>query len=139
MTIFNVPNITSGQVYDKLTQANAYLQQWTSVGGVTPSDVQQVEAIKRFEVNFASAYLAADLAGVLITDGFNITTGGIAVARETAMFNQYSKFIEDHLTLMKMWLAALHPWTSVQVPNYAQGYNEYGNPVSYWGTASAVY
>jgi hypothetical protein len=138
-TIFNNAGITSGQIFDKVTQANAALQQAVGLGSTTPSDPALVEGIKRFEVAMGSAYLAADLIGVVITDGFNVTTGGIAIQRQGAQQQAYTKFIADHLALAKMWITWLHPWFFVQNPTYYQGSDEYGNPVGYWNVSPPRY
>jgi hypothetical protein len=138
-TIFNTAGVTSGQIYDKITQANAMLQQATGLGAVTPSDAQQKEAVKRYEVAHASAYLASDLIGVIITDGFNVTTGGIAIQRQGAQFQTYVQFIKDHLGLAQMWVKMLHPWFFVSSPSNPQGSDEYGNPVGYWSVSPPRY
>jgi hypothetical protein len=135
-TIFNVPNVTSGEIYNKITEANAALQQWTGVGGVTPTDTQAIEAIKRYETNFAAAKLGADIIGVVITDGFNVAAGGISIQRTTAEFNTYQKFIKDHLDLAQWWLKSLHPWFYAGIPSFPEGLDEYGNPIWYWHTSN---
>ncbi len=131
-TVFNVPNVTSGEVFAKINEANAGLQQWTGAGGTTPTDAQAVEAIKRYETNFASAKLVADIIGVIATDGFNVTNNGISIQRTTAEIQTYTKFIKDHLDLAQWWLKSLHPWFYAGTPNFPEGFNEYGFPVDYW-------
>lgn len=138
-TIFNVSNVSSGQVYDRITEANAYLQNAVGLGGATPTNAVQTEAIKRFEVAFAAAHLASNLVGVIITDGFNVTTGGIAIQRQTAQQQAYVNFIKDHIVIFKDWEKKLHPWFFPGSPTYPQGSDEYGNPVGYWSVSPPRY
>ncbi len=138
-TIFNVSNVSSGQIYDRITEANAFLQQSVGLGGATPVNAWQTECIKRFEVAYASAHLASNLIGVIITDGFNVTTGGIAIQRQTAQQQAYVRFITDHLNNAMEWRKMLNPWFYPGSPTYPQGSDEYGNPVGYWNTSPARY
>lgn len=138
-TLFNVSNVTSGQIYDKITQANAMLQNFTGQGGAASPNALVTEGIKRFEVAMGSAYLASDLAGIIITDGFNVTTGGIAIQRQSAQQQAYTSFIKDHLALAQWWIRALHPWFFPGSPDSPQGTDEYGNPVGYWRVSPSRY
>jgi hypothetical protein len=131
-TIFSVAGVTSGQIYDKITEANATLQGWVSIGTTpTPSDPAMAEAQKRFEVAYASARLAADLMGGVITDGFNYTLEGTSINRFGAQFQTYNAFIKNHLDVAKYYITMLHQWFIVYGPSFPQGINEYGNPVGY--------
>jgi hypothetical protein len=138
-TLMNVANVSSGQIYDRITEANAFLQQAVGLGGSTPPNAWQVECVKRFEVAYASAHLASNLIGVVITDGFNVTTGGIAIQRQTAQQQGYVQFIKDHLNNAMEWRKMLHPWFFVNVPTNPQGSDEYGNPVGYWSVSPPRY
>ena len=131
-TLFNVGGITSGQIYDKITEANMSLQSWVALGGTTPVNVFQTEQIKRFEVCYASARLAADLIGVVITDGFNYAEGGISIQRTTAEYNTYTRFIQDHLAIAKEYIKAFNPWFYVQNSVNPEGTTNFGTPVQYW-------
>ena len=136
-TLFNVAGVTSGQIYDKITEANATLQGWVSLGSTpTPSDAALVEAQKRFEVNYAAARLAQDLMGITTTDGFNYTIEGTSINRFGAQFQVYEAFIKNHLEVAKYYIQMLHQWFIIYNPEIAQGVNEQGNPVGYWRTAS---
>lgn len=138
-TLFNAPSITSGQIYDKITEANATLQGWTGAGQSGVTDALQVEQIKRFEVNYASARLAADIIGVNITDGFNVTMGGLAVQRANVQTQTYIQFINDHLTVAKEYIKMLHPWFYVYNSTNPEGSNEFGNSPVYWTTSNPRY
>ncbi len=109
-SLFNVGGITSGQIYDKVKEANSFLQQAVSLGASTPSDAGLVEAIKRFEVNYASARLGMDLMGVVTTDGFNYNVAGVSVQRATAEIQAIKTFTDNHLMVAKWWLTQLNPW-----------------------------
>jgi len=137
-TIFNVPNVTSGEIYGKITEANAALQQWTGQGSTTPTDAQAIECIKRYETNFAAAKVAADIIGVIATDGFNVTTGGISIQRTTAEIQTYTKFIKDHMDLAAWWIKQLHPWFYLGTPSFPEGFDEYGNPIGYWSVSQGA-
>ena len=138
-TFFNVAGVTSGQISDKITEANAMLQAQVGLGSTAPSDAAVSEGVKRFEVNYASARLAADLIGVIITDGFNLTTGGISVQRFGAEFQTYEKFIKDHLEIAKWWIQALHPRFFIGNPDNQQGTTERGTPVTTWSVSQSRY
>jgi len=135
-SIFNNANITSGMISSKINFANSYLQGWTGTGGSSGSVLTNTQ-VKWFEVNYASAMLAADMAGLTITDGFNVSLGGLAVQRVTAQQATYKKFIEDHLTVAKEVIKMLHPWFFPYNSAFPQGYDEYGNPVTYWNVSNA--
>ena len=139
VTLFNVSNVSSGMIYDKITEANAMLQAQVGLGSTAPSDAAVSEGVKRFEVNYASARLAADLIGVIITDGFNLTTGGISVQRFGAEFQTYEKFIKDHLEIAKWWIQALHPRFFIGNPDNPQGTTERGTPVTTWSVTQSRY
>ena len=135
-SVFNNGGVTSGMVADKINSANSVLQGWTGVGGTNGSVLSNTQQ-KWFEVNYAAAALAANLAGLTITDGFNVTLGGLAVQRVTAQQATYTKFIQDHMTIAKEVVKMLHPWFFPYQSTYAQGYDEYGNPVTYWNVSNA--
>ena len=134
-TLFNVGGITSGQIYDKITESNMALQSWVSLGGATPVSVFQTEQIKRFEVCYASARLAADIIGVVITDGFNFSEGGITVNRQNAEYLTYTRFITDHMTIAKEYIKAFNPWFYSPNSTMPQGLTNEGTPVSYWSVS----
>lgn len=138
-TIWNT-QVTSGQVYDKITEANAMLQNWVGAGTVNAAvagNAVAKENVKRYEVNYGSARLAAELAGVIVTDDFNVTIGGLALQREQAAFNEYQAFIKNHLDIAQYYIKALHQWFFPYNPTMAQGVNEYGAPIGYWSTSMA--
>ena len=134
-TLFNVGGITSGQIYDKITEANMSLQSWVALGSATPTSLFQTEQINRFEVCYASARLAADLIGVVITDGFNYAEGGISVQRTTAEYNTYTRFIQDHLAIAKEYIKAFNPWFYVYNSVNPEGSTNTGSPVNYWNVS----
>ena len=138
-TLFNNANVSSGVLYDKLTEANATLQGWTGVGvsGAGVGNALAAEQIKRFEVNYAAARLAANLAGLTITDGFNVNLGGLSVQRVTAQQATYKAFIDNHFMVAKEYIKMLHPWFLVYNSVTPQGYDENGAPVTYWNTSQA--
>ena len=138
-TIWNQAGVTSGQIYDKITEANMYLQSLVSLGGASGATAFQREQIKRFEVVYGAARLAADLIGVNITDGFNYNIGGLAVQRAGAQMASYTKFIDEHLAVAKAYLSAFHQWFFVFTPDFPQGYKETGTPVQYWQTTTPRY
>ena len=134
-TLFNVGGITSGQIYDKITEANMALQSWVGLGGAATTSPFQTEQVKRFEVCYASARLAADLIGVTITDGFNYSEGGISIQRTTAMRDTYIRFISDHLAIAKEYLKAFNPWFYVYNSVNPEGTTNMGTPVEYWNVS----
>lgn len=139
-TIFNVAGVTSGQIYDKITESNMYLQSMVSLGGASVSgNAYAVEQIKRFEVNYGAARLAADLFGVTITDGFNYNLGGLAVQRAGAQAQAYTAFIKNHLDVAKQYLVAFHQWFWVFSPDWPQGFRENGTLNGYWSVANPRY
>jgi hypothetical protein len=134
-TLFNVGGVTSGQIYDKITEANMTLQSWVSLGSNTNPNPFQKEQIKRFEVAYGSARMAADLLGIVITDGFNYSEGGVSVQRQAAIAGAYKEFIDDHLMIAKEYIKAFHQWFWVYNPTANEGYNNNGTPVGYWSTS----
>ena len=140
-TVFNVPGITSGQIYDKLTEANAALQGWTNAGATPTASISALakEQVKRFEVAYACARLGADLIGIEITDGFNYNLGGLAVQRAGAQMQAYTAFIKDHLDIAKEYIKMLHPWFWVMNPDVPQGWTENNTPVTTWSVSSPRY
>lgn len=136
-SLFNIGGVTSGQIYDKLTEANATLQGWVSIGGPpTSADNATTEMQKRFEVTYASARLASDLLGGTITDGFNFTIEGTNIQRFGAQFQTYTKFIKDHLDIANFYIKMLHQWFIVYNSSFPEGSNEMGAPVGYWRTGN---
>ena len=135
-TLFNNANVSSGMIADKINAANSYLQGWVGLGGQAGSVLQNTQQ-KWFEVNYAAATLAANLAGLTVTDGFNVTLGGLAVQRVTAQTQAYKQFIENHMLVAQEVIKMLHPWFWVYGPNFPQGYDERGNPVTYWNVSQA--
>ena len=133
-TLFNVGGVTSGQIYDKITEAAATLQMWIGTGPYgAGQSAQNNEMVKRFEVVYAAARLANDLLGAgTITDGFNFAMEGTSVSRLGANVQPYTAFIKDHLAIAKYYVQALHQWFFVYNPSFPQGFNEYGQPVTYW-------
>ena len=138
-TFFNVAGVTSGAVYDKITEANMFLQSMVGIGGTTPPNAFAIEQVKRFEVVYGSARLAADLVGVVITDGFNYNLGGLAVQRAGAEMQSYTTFIKNHLDVARTYIHALYQWFWVFNPDFPQGYRENGTPVTYWSVAASRY
>ena len=138
-TFFSVAGVTSGQVNDKILEANATLQGWVSIGSVSGSDAAINTAQKAFEVNYASAKLAADLMGAVVTDGFNYTIEGTSINRFGAQFQTYNAFIKNHMEASKWYISMLHQWFIVFNPTNYQGSNEYGNPVTYARVTGARY
>ena len=134
-TLLNAAGITSGQIYDKITEANATLQGWTSVGVSGVTDALQKEQIKRFETVYATARLAADLIGINVTDGFNVSLAGLAIQRYNAQHQTYLEFIKQHLSIAQYYIKMLHPWFFVFNSDFPQGYSEMGTPVTYWSTS----
>lgn len=138
-TFFNFPGVTSGQVYDKITEANAALQGWTGTGATVSPNALVKEQTKRFEVAYGSARLAADLIGITITDGFNYNLGGLAVQRAGAQMQAYTKFIDDHLKTAKWYIEMLHQWFWVMNPDVPQGWTERNTPVTSWSVSNPRY
>jgi hypothetical protein len=140
-SLFNVNGITSGQIYDKITEANGALQGWVGSSIVTQAttDALAKEQVKRFEVNYASARLAADLIGVMITDGFNVALAGTSIQRVTAQTQGYLNFIKEHMDTSKWYIKMLHQWYFVFNPDYPTGFTEWGNPTQYWKTSDVSY
>ena len=137
-TLFNNSNVASGVIYSKIQEANASLQGWTGVGG--PSSNPSVlgnQWVKQYEVQYAAGVLAANLAGLTITDGFNVTAQGLAISRQGAQQKTYEDFIRNHLMIAKEYMKMLHPWFFVYNSAQPQGFDEYGNPVSYWDVSQA--
>ena len=139
VTLFNVSNITSGQIYDKITEANATLQGWVGLGNVSGADAAINEAQKRFETNYAAARLAADMFGIVITEGFNYSVPGLSMSRTNAQNLAYSAFIDNHLKVAKMYITMLHQWFFVYNSDSPGGVNEYGSPVNYWSVSHPRY
>lgn len=141
-TLFNTAGVTSGQVYDKIAEANANLQGWIGAGQVNSAFAGNPVSkifVKSYEVNYGSARLAASLAGIIITDDFNVTIGGLAIQREQAAFNEYQAFVKNHLMIAQEIIKMLHQWFFPYNPTMPQGVNEFGAPVTYWSTTGSRY
>ena len=139
-TLFNVAGVTSGQIFDKISEANMYLQSMVGKGGVSYSgNAYLQEQVKRFEVAYGSARLAADLIGINITDGFNYNVGGLAVQRQGAQWQAFKEFIDSHMAIAKGYLTAFHQWFWVFSPDNPTGYRENGSPENYWAVANPRY
>jgi hypothetical protein len=137
--LFNVAGVTSGAINDKITEANAALQGWVGSSIVTQATTDNLakEQVKRFEVNYGSARLAADLIGVVITDGFNVTLAGTAVQRANVQVQGYMNFIKEHMDTAKWYIKMLHQWYFVFNPDFPTGFDEMGTPVTYWSVSQA--
>ena len=137
-TIFDNGGVTGALISGAIYEANAMLQAWTGLGGVS-GDAVTNEQIRRFETNYASAKVAANIIGIISIDGFNYSVGGLDVQRMGAKFQTYELFIRKKLDLAEYWIKALRDRSQDVIPTYAQGTNEYGNPIGYWSTANPRY
>lgn len=137
-TIFDQGGITSGQISEKITEANAILQGWIGAAASGTSTLLN-EQIKRFEVNYAAARLGASIIGIVTTEGFNVGLGGLDIQRMGAKFQTYVEFIRNHLETAKWYLIVLREWFFVYNPDEPLGYNERGNPITYWSTSQSRY
>ena len=137
-TIFDNGGVTAGLISGAIFEANALLQAWTSLGA-TSGDAVTNEQIRRFETNYASAKVAANIIGIISIDGFNYSVGGLDVQRMGAKFQTYELFIRKKLDLAEYWIKALRDRSQDVIPTYAQGTNEYGNPIGYWSTSNPRY
>lgn len=137
-TIFDVGGVTSGLISNMINEANMVLQSWVGIGSVSGTALLN-EQIKRFETNYASAKVASALIGIITVDGFNYSVGGLAVQRSAPKTQVYESFIKTKLEIAKEYILMLHDRFLVYNPTNAQGYNEHGNPVGYWSTASSRY
>jgi len=135
-TIYDVAGITSGQVYDKITEADAYLRRWVGDGPSDSALTVVQEQVRRFETNYASARILMQIAGIITTDGFNYSLAGIDVARVGSKLETYKMEIEKRMALAKWYIVALHDWFIVFNPTFAQGYSETGLPIQYWNVSS---
>ena len=138
-TIWDVGGVTSGQVYDKIKEADAVLRGWVGDGPSDSTVAKVMEQAKRFEVNYASAKLLSSIIGIISTDGFNYSLGGLDVQRFGAKFQTYEAKIKLHLDLAKWYIVMLHEWFMVYSPENALGYTENGTPVTYWNVGGQRY
>ena len=137
-TVFDVGGVTSALVSGKIFEANMVLQSWVGIGSVSGTALLN-EQIKRFETNYAAAMVASSIIGGITVDGFNYSVGGLDVQRMGAKFQTYELFIRKKLEISKEYIQMLHDRFYVFNPSNAQGSNEYGNPITYWGVSPARY
>ena len=134
-TIWDTAGITSGQISDKITEADAYLRNMVGSGPSDATGTFEQSLAKGFEINYAAARLLASIAGIMVTDGFNVNMGGTQIQQQAAKFQQYKEGIEKRLDISKNYIIALHQWFFIYNPEQAQGLDEFGTPVSYWNTS----
>lgn len=137
-SVFDVAGVTSGAINDKIREANVTLQGFIG-DAASGTNTLLNEQVKRFEVNYAAAKLAASLVGVVITDGFNVGLGGLEIQRMGAKFQTYVEFIKEHLNTSKWYLIFLQEHFYVYNSEFPTGYNERGTPINYWSTSNARY
>lgn len=137
-TIFQVGGVTSGQINDKIREANVYLQAWVGLGGVS-GDAVTNEQIRRFETTYGSAKLVASIAGIITVDGFNYSVGGLDVQRMGAQFQTMELFVRQKIEIAKWYINGLHDWFLAYNSSEYQGLNEYGSPVNYWSVSQPRY
>lgn len=139
-TIYDVSNVTSGVIYQFLEEADATLRQWVGAGpSNSSSGTTTWQMARRFELNYASAKLLASIAGIIVTDGFNYSLGGLDVQRVGAKFQTYEMEIRTRLQITKQIVNQLHEWFLIYTPDNPQGVNERGAPVTYWSTSNPRY
>jgi len=134
-TIWDTAAVTSGQVSDKITEADAYLRNMVGSGPSDATGTFEQSLAKGFEINYAASRLLASIAGIQVTDGFNVNLGGTQVQMTQAKFQQYKEGIEKRFEVSKNYIIALHQWFFIYNPEQAQGLDEFGTPVSYWNTS----
>lgn len=137
-TIFDNGGVTGAQISGAIYEANMVLQTWIGIGSQSGSALLN-EQIKRFETNYASAKVAANIIGIIAIDGFNYSVGGLDVQRMGAKFQTYELFIRKKLEIAKEYVIMLHDRFFVYNTLLPQGSNEFGGAVSYWRTAGATY
>lgn len=137
-TIFDNGGVTGALISGAIYEANALLQAWTGLGG-TSGDAVTNEQIRRFETNYASAKVCANVVGIITIDGFNYSVGGLDVQRMGAKFQTYELFIRKKLELAEYWINALRDRSKDVIPDQVQGVNEYGAPITYWSVSSPRY
>lgn len=139
-TIYDVAGVTSGVISEKITEADAFLRGMVGSGpSDSPASSIVREQAKRFEINYASAKLLASLIGIIVTDGFNFSLGGLDIQRVGAKFQVYEQQIRVRLDLSKQYIQMLHEWFITYKPDNDLGYTERGTPVQYWTTSNPRY
>lgn len=131
-TIYDNAGITSGMINSYLNEAHYFLDAHVGGGAEDASDTDTQNIVKAFEINYASARLLSSLIGIVITDGFNYSVGGLDIQRMGAKFQTYDVMIRVRLDVAKSIYRQLYDWFYVYNPTVAQGLNERGTPVTYW-------
>ena len=131
--------ISSGNIYDAILEADGYLRGWVGNGPSTSTNSLTLDQVKRFEVNYAAMKTLMKVEGIITTDGHNFALGGTAIQRTQAQSNTFQSEITKRKDLVDQYIKMLHEWFIVYNPNFPQGFNENGNPISYWSTASQRY
>lgn len=138
-TIWDVAGVTSGQVATALNDADGYLRRMVGSGPSDSSSAPVQALVKDFERVYGGARLLFNIFGIVTTDGFNYSLGGLDVQRVGAKLEAYKQELDLRMKHAGELIAALHEWFLVFEPSQPRGVDEYGNPVSYWSTSQPRY
>ena len=138
-TIWDVAGVTSGQVALALNDADGYLRRMVGAGPSDSSSAPVQALVKSFERTYWGARLLLNIFGVVTTDGFNYSLGGLDVQRVGAKLEAYKQEIDLRMKHGRELIASLHEWFLVFDPVNPLGVNEYGTPISYWSTSQGRY
>src|SRR5437762_229496 len=92
--------VPASLISNYLMQGSAWLRAFSSTIYLT-TDPYQTEQIRDFEIHYACAYTLASMAGITITDGFNLQVNGVTQSRFEAKFQEYKSYVEFHVMAMK--------------------------------------
>ena len=136
-TIWDVGGVTSGQVAAALNDADGYLRRMVGSGPSDSSSAPVQALVKTFEKTYGGARLLLNIFGIVTTDGFNYSLGGLDVQRVGAKLEAYKQELDLRMKQAGELIVALHEWFLVFDPGNPLGVNEYGTPISYWSTSQS--